>query len=225
MVAPVCVNACETKNKLRRLTLAAGLLLLLAAPAWPQEHAQPAKEQPAPGVTAQPDEHATEEHAEEHSMWGALLWPTVNFAILVGGLWYFFATPVANYLRDRHSAIRKDLVDAANVKAAAAAQLEEIDRKLHALPGEIETLRRRGGEEIAAEEARIAKLAAAERERLLEQTRREIDLQVRLAKRELVEHAADLAVQLAGERIERQMTPADQQRLAEKYVNEVKRPV
>ena len=40
-------------------------------------------------------------------------------------------------------------------------------------------------------------LAAAERDRLLEQTRREIELQVRLAKRELVEHAADLSVQLA----------------------------
>ena len=185
---------------------------------------QPAKEQPAPGVTAQPDEHATEEHAEEHSVWAGLLWPTVNFAILVGGLWYFFGTPIASYLRDRHSSIRKDLVEAATIKATAAAQLAEIDKKLQALPGEIDALRTRGAEEIAAEEARIAALATAERERLLEQTRREIEVQLRLAKRELVEHAADLAVQLAGERIQNQITPSDQQRIVDRYVEDVKRP-
>ena len=223
MVAPLSVNACELKNKLAGAILVA-LLLMVATPMVAQEHGQPAKEQPAPGVSAQPDEHATEEHAEEHGMWAGLLWPTVNFAILVGGLWYFFGTPVANYLRDRHGAIRKDLVEAAAIKATAAAQLAEIDKKLQALPGEIETLRRRGAEEIAAEEARIAALAAAERERLLEQTRREIDLQLRLAKRELVEHAADLAVQLASERIESQITPEDQQRIVDRYLEDVKRP-
>jgi len=46
---------------------------------------------------------------------------------------------------------------------------------------------------------------------------------VRLAKRELVEHAADLAVQLAGDRIQKQITPADQQRIVERYLNEVKK--
>jgi F0F1-type ATP synthase membrane subunit b/b' len=223
MAAPSSVNACELKNKLRGAALIA-LFLIIATPVFAQEPGQPAKEQPAPGVTAQPDEHATEEHAEEHSMWAGLLWPTVNFAILVGGLWYFFATPVGNYLRDRHGAIRKDLVEAANIKATAAAQLAEIDKKLQALPGEIEALRTRGAEEIAAEEARIAALASAERERLLEQTRREIEVQLRLAKRELVEHAADLAVQLASERIQHQITPADQQRIVDRYVEDVKRP-
>jgi F-type H+-transporting ATPase subunit b len=145
----------------------------------------------------------------------------VNFAILFGGLWYFLKTPIANYLQDRHTAIRKDLVEAANLSTAAQAQLTDLDRKLQALPGEIEALRRRGAEEIEAEEARIAQLAHAERERLLEQTRREIDLQLRLAKRELVEHTADLAVQLAGARIEQQMTPSDQERLVDRYLKSV----
>jgi F-type H+-transporting ATPase subunit b len=153
-----------------------------------------------------------------------LLWPTVNFAILFGALWYFLKAPMANYLRDRHTAIRKELVEAASVTATASAQLAEIEQRLHALPGEIEALRQRGAEEIASEEARIAALAAAERDRLLEQTRREIDLQVRLAKRALVEHAADLSVQLAAERIAQQITPSDQERLVDQYLTDVKRP-
>jgi F-type H+-transporting ATPase subunit b len=221
MVAPNCLNACELKNKvLATLFLS---LFLVAAPAAAQP---PPEGEVAPGVAAEPVEHA-DEHAEEeqHSVWAGLLWPTVNFAILFGGLWYFLKTPLANYLRDRHTAIRKELVDAATVTSTASAQLAEIERRLKALPGEIDALRHRGAEEIASEEARIAVQAAAERERLLEQTRREIDLQLRLAKRELVEHAADLSVQLAADRIQQQITPADQERLVDRYLNDVKRPV
>jgi F-type H+-transporting ATPase subunit b len=245
MAAPRSRNACELKNKLddrsdagkdiegvegkipQLATLLAAAVavafLLVASPAsaaQQPDHAPPKSEQPTPSVAAEPAEHAAEE--EHHSVWAGLLWPTVNFAILAGALWYFLKDPIANYLRDRHSGIRKDLVEAANLKATATAQLAEIDRKLQALPGEIETLRTRGTEEIAAEEARIATLAATERDRLLEQTRREIDLQLRIAKRELVEHAAELAVQLAGDRIQRQITPADQERIADGYLHQVK---
>lgn len=227
MVASIPVNACEFMNKLRRslivvvLTAAVSALAAHTAAAQAQpDHSQPSTEDAAPGIAAEPNEHAEEE--EHHSVWAGLLWPTVNFAILFGGLWYLLATPLATYLKDRHTAIRKDLVEAASVSASAQAQLAELDRKLQALPGEIEALRRRGAEEIEAEEARIAKLATAERERLLEQTRREISLQLRLAKRELVEHTADLAVQLAGSRIEQQMTPADQERIVDRYLNDVR---
>jgi F-type H+-transporting ATPase subunit b len=177
----------------------------------------------AVAAATQPEHAAPESHAqEEHGMLSSLLWPTANFILLVGGLWWFLRQPVSTYLSDRHQSIRKDLVEAANVSAAASAELAEIDRKLQALPGELDALKRRGAEEITAEEQRIAAAAAAERDRLLEQARREIDLQVRLAKRELVEHAADLSVRLAGERIQKTITPADQDRLVDRYLNDVR---
>ena len=219
MVAPTRLNACEFMNKLLCLAVFLALLTVAVDAGQQPDHSQPSTDHAAPGIQAEPSEHTSEE--EHHSVWAGLLWPTVNVAMLFGGLWYFLKTPLATYLKDRHTAIRKDLVEAANVSAAAQAQLAELDRKLQALPGEIEALRQRGGEEIAAEEARIAKLATAERERLLEQTRREINLQLRLAKRDLVEHTADLAVQLAGSRIQQQMTPADQDRLVDRYLHNV----
>jgi F-type H+-transporting ATPase subunit b len=196
-----------------------------------REHAQPAKPAPSAGSPTQSDPATTEAHVEqadehgaEHGGLSGLLWPAANFAILAGALWWFLKQPIGTYLTDRHLSIRKDLVDAANVKAAAGAQLAEIERKLQALPGELDALKRRGAEEIVAEEQRIAALAAAERDRLLEQTRREIDLQVRLAKRELVDHAAQLSVQLAGERIQKTITPADQDRLVDRYLHDVAQP-
>jgi F-type H+-transporting ATPase subunit b len=221
-------NACEFMNKLVRRDVVCGvvaaLFLLVVGSANAQE--QPTPPKPAQGqIDAPPHQYEPqvgEEHAEEHGMFSGLLWPTVNFAILFGGLWWLLKQPIATYLTDQHQAIRKDLVDAANVKAAAAAQLSEIDRKLQALPGELDALKRRGAEEIAAEEQRIAAMAAAERDRLLEQTRREIELQLRLAKRELVEHAAELSVQLATERIQKTITPADQERLVDRYTEELR---
>jgi F-type H+-transporting ATPase subunit b len=165
---------------------------------------------------------AAQEHAaEEHHGYG-LLWPTINFAILCGALYYFFAAPARDYFQTRRTGISKDLVEAADLRASATAQLAEIDRRVQALPGEIEALRKRGAEEIAAEEQRIAQQATAERERLLEQTRREIDVQVRIAKRDLLEHAADLSVQLATEQIARDITPADRDRLVDRYLDQMR---
>jgi F-type H+-transporting ATPase subunit b len=206
-------------NCLRSLGFAT-LLVCWAAAAAPEPLSAKAAQQPP----ATAEGHAAEEahEGEEHGMLASLLWPTANFILLVGGLYWFLGPPIKSYLAGRHESIRKDLVEAANVKAAAAAELAEIDRKLQALPGELEALKRRGAEEIAAEEQRISSMAAAERDRLLEQTRREIELQLRLAKRELVEHAADLSVQLAGQRIEKSITPADQERLVDRYLNQVK---
>ncbi len=197
------------------------------------DHQTPAPGTPAPGTrppapgtppdTGPPAPGTSEAHgdAEHGSLWSGLFWPTLNFIILAGGLWWFFKAPLSAYLRDRHHTIRSELVEAANARNAAAAQLAEIDWKLQALPGEIEALRTRGAEEIAAEEKRIAALATAERERLLEQTRREIEVRVRLARRELVEHAANLSVQLAGERLREELTPTEQDRLVNRYLEHV----
>jgi len=145
----------------------------------------------------------------------------VNFAILACALVYLLRSPLAGYLADRGAQIRGDLVNAAEMRQAAAAQIEEIDRKMKALPGELEALRAQGVQEIAAEEARIQAAAAAESDRLLEQARRDIALQVKVAERELVSHAADLAVGVATERIKQAITDEDGQRLVDRYVDQL----
>ena len=192
--------ACELKNKVRTALFAMLLLAYAPAVALAQEHAAPAAQEHA----AAGQEHAAEGEHHNESIAGmikGMAWPVANFIIFVGVLYYFFNTPLKEYLANRSATIRKDLVDAAELKSTASAQLAAIESKLQALPGEVNALRARGAEEIQAEEQRIAAAAAVERERLLEQTRKEIDLQVRLAKKQILEHAADLSVQLATERI------------------------
>ena len=146
----------------------------------------------------------------------------VNFAILGGVLFYFLRTPVSTYLASRGTQIRQDLVTASDMRAAATAQLAEIEKKMQALPAELEALKARGADDVKSEQARIAQAAAAERERLIAQTHREIETRLRMARRQLTEHAASLAIKIAEERIKRTITPEDQLRLVDRYTAQLR---
>jgi F-type H+-transporting ATPase subunit b len=145
----------------------------------------------------------------------------VNFAILVGTLVYFLRSPLATYLRDRMAQVRSDLVKASETRAAAAARLAEIARQVEGLPADLDALRQRGAEEAQAEDTRLREAAYADRARLLDHARREIEAGLKVAERELVRHAAALAVAVAVERVKRTITDADQLRLADRYLAQV----
>jgi F-type H+-transporting ATPase subunit b len=189
-----------------------------------QDHGQ-APPAAAGAQPAHPEQAAGEDHAEDEAH-AEGIWPTIarlfNFAILVGVLVYFLRAPVTSYLASRGEQIRQDLVTAAQMRQSAAAQLEEMQRRMQALPAELEALKARGAEDVRAERARIAHAAAAERERLLAQTSREIDMRLRLARRELTDYAAQLAVNVAQERLARTITPEDQLRLVDRYTSQLR---
>ena len=209
---------------------AAAIAVLLLAPAAPAlaQHDQAAAPATQAGAPAAAGEHAAEgSHAAEaqHGAEGdhgnpivATIARLFNFAVLAGTLVYFLRSPIKSYLGDRGRQIRADLVKAAEMRAAAAAQAAAIEQKMAALPGELDALRRQGAEEVAAEEARIRQAADAERARLLDQARREIDAQLKLAERQLVAHTADLAVGIAAARVKSTITAEDQARLVDRYL-------
>jgi F-type H+-transporting ATPase subunit b len=191
-----------------------------AAGASDAAHGQPPAHAP-PGEGAHAGAGSQHEAAHDES-----IWPTIarlfNFAVLVGGLVYFLRTPLSQYLAGRSQQIRGGLVTARETSARATAQLAEIDRRLQALPGELEALRVRGVEEIALEERHIQAQAEAERAQLIAEMQRDLDVRVRVAKQGLTEHAADLAVTLAAERVRQAITDADQARLVDRYASQVK---
>lgn len=145
-----------------------------------------------------------------------------NFALLAGALVYLLRSPLAGYLEQRGVQVRSDLTKAAALREEAAVQIATIEARLRALPGEIDALKLRGAEEIAAEERRIRDLAEAERQRLREHAKREIDAQLRVAERELKKRAGELAVEVATERVKRTITDRDHARLVERYVAQVR---
>jgi F-type H+-transporting ATPase subunit b len=223
--------ACERWRAWTRAFALAAAIAFAASPAAagasyatslqePAAHAQPAAEHGAPGGQAEHGAPAEGGH-EEGSIWG-FVGKIVNFTLLVGTLVYFLRAPLSNYLATRRTQVRADLDAAEAMKRSAAEQIAQMEAKLKALPRELEELKARGQAEIAAEEARIRELAEAERVRLVEQASREIDQQMRMAQRALVEHAADLAVSVAETKIKRDITSDDQARLVKTYLDQVK---
>jgi F-type H+-transporting ATPase subunit b len=187
----------------------------------------PQGEQPAARPAGEPAGDARHADAGEgeaeraESPW-AMVARLFNFALLAGALVYFLRSPLMAYLDQRRVQVRSELAKAAELKAEAGAELSVIDAKMGALPGELEALKRRGAEEIAAEEARIRAQAEAERQRLIDQAKREIATELRVAERELKARAGELAVAVATERVKRSITDADQARLVDRYVAQVK---
>lgn len=208
-------TACERRHKLARLLIVTLVML------WAAGSPVRAMQEPAPASHEAGQTEAETAHEEGHPVLDMVA-RLVNFGILAGSLWWLLKSPIRGYLDDRGKQIRSDLVSAADMKQAAATQIEEIDRRLKALPTELDALRAQGAREIEAEEERIRVAAAAERDRLLEQARREIDLQVKIAERDLVAHAADLAVGVAADRIKKSITDEDQKRLVDRYVGQLR---
>ncbi len=204
--------------------LAIALPLHARAAEAPSTHAAPMvvlaqSEVPAPAPAT--EAAASESSAEHGGSWTLTLSKALNFAVLVAILVYYLKSPTVTYLRTRSTTIRHELDEAAALRASAEQQLVAIRARLAGLPAELEALRTRGQDDLAGERARLVDATRREKERLLERTRREIDLQSRVARRALLEQAAALAMQRTREQIAREMTPADQVRLIDRYTAEV----
>lgn len=200
----------------KRLLTCAVLWIALTVGAAGTQAYQPQHE---PNQRAVAEAHTAEGEHEEGLM------PTVarvaNFAILVGMLVYFLKTPIAAYLQSRGDHIRSELVQAAEMRRASESQLAEVNRRMAALPAELETLRARGAQDIATEEARIRAAADAERARLIEQMHREVEMQVRVAQTMLRREAAELATDIARRQIQATINPDDQMRLIDRYASQL----
>lgn len=216
------------------LVLAAAATALLLAPSL-----APAQQERAPaGASAAVSQPAARGAADEESpadtgghAGGAehgspvvdLVARLFNFGILAGTLVYFLRSPLAGYLSSRATGIRSGLANAAQVRRAAEADLVSIEARMAGLPAELEAIRKAGAVEVEAEEARVREAAARERVRLLDQARREIDWQLKIAQRELTAHTADLAVTIAARRLTATITAEDQARLFDRYLGQLGR--
>lgn len=179
--------------------------------------------QPTGHATPDGDHGAAGAHGESH---GESVWVTLarlaNFAILAGVLYALGRKPLAAHLAARRAQVRKDLVEAAELKQMATARLAEIEAKLAGLPAELEALRTRGAEELEAERVRVRAAAEVERDRLIEQARKEIETQTRAARAQLRAHAATLAVEVAEARLKSTLTAAEQAALVDNYAAQMR---
>lgn len=132
---------------------------------------------------------------------------SVNFAILFGGLGFLLAKPLRAFLEARAAQIENMRAEAIESRKQAEENLRRVEKRLESLEEEIRNIRADGERSGQNQKDRILEQARREADKLRSFARQEIEMHVQAAKRELRTQAADLAINLAEERIGKRLTP------------------
>jgi F-type H+-transporting ATPase subunit b len=201
-----------------RLGLIALFALLFAFAVFAQEHAPAAQTESGQPVAAKA-EHAAEAENEGHLE----AWKWANFLILAGVLGWMIAKNAPAFFRSRTEEIQRGITEAAKLKQDAEARAAKMEVRMASLQREIGHLRA----ESAAEIAKGAELIRQESEhhmvRVQAQGEQEIASVLKHAEKELKAYSAQLAVQLAGQRIEQRMSMNTQEALIDGFLRQLAR--
>jgi F-type H+-transporting ATPase subunit b len=150
-------------------------------------------------------------------------WKWANFAILAVGLGYLIRKHAPAYFAQRSTEIRQGIAEATETKQDAEARAAAIDRRLAGLESEIAKLRSEAHEEISAEGGRISRETMHRLQRIQAQSAQEITMMSRAAQDNLRKFAAQLALDLAQQRIRSRMTKDAEDGLVDAFLQDLRR--
>ncbi len=152
---------------------------------------------------------------------GLMVWTLVLFGVSMLILWKVAFPRISAALDRRQQAIELSIDEADEIRRKADELLEEYRARLAEARQQAEEIVERARKAGEAHERESEADAQQRRERLLEQTRRDIELETQRAIQEIRREVADLTV-LATERVTRKtLTDEDQRRLVEETLNEI----
>ena len=143
----------------------------------------------------------------------------LNFAIVAGAVGYSSKKSLPGMFRNRTASIQKAMQEARKASEDANRRLGEIEARLFRLDTEIAGMRATAEKEAVAEEARIKTAAEEDGRKIVESAEQEIAAAAKLARRELTNYAANLAVSLAARQIK--VDPATDQALVQDFAREL----
>ncbi|MBI3473660.1 MAG: ATP synthase F0 subunit B [Candidatus Solibacter usitatus] len=188
----------------------AGLLiavLLLGSSLYSQEHAATAEQHGTAAESPEPD---------------LTLWKWANFALLAGALGFLIVKNAGPFFASRSAEIRRGLEEARQARADAEARSAQIEKMMANLGAEIEALRGAAHNEAAAEGERIRQETARELAKIQAQADQDLASALKAAQADLKRHAARLAIELARQKIQQRLTPGDQDALVRAFASGIK---
>ncbi len=141
----------------------------------------------------------------------------LNLTILVGLLVYALRRPISAFYSDRRERIRKEMRQAQLDLEEAQKRLSQVEARKQALEGELEQIRENARRQAEAERLRVLEEARNDSRKIIAAAEREIDNLRRHAREELRGYTAQLAVELAEERIRDSLSPQDRERMHDRF--------
>lgn len=158
---------------------------------------------------------------EEAPNWLGFFWRLVNFAVLLGVLYWLLAGKMRDFFTGRREGIKTALAEAVTAREAAEKKFREYSEKLDKATEEIEQLGEMIRAQGLAEKERIIKEARKEAEKIKEDARTRVEQEFSKASRDLKTEAANLSTQLAEELLRRQIRAEDHEALVKDYIGKV----
>jgi F-type H+-transporting ATPase subunit b len=145
----------------------------------------------------------------------------MNFVVLAGALVFVLRKPVSKALSSRIKGIQEQLENLEAQRAEAEKQLAQYNEKLSQLESEaakiVDAYIKQGNEA----KAKILKEAEQTAEKLRAQARRNIEYEFDKAKQKLQQEVVESSLQKAEERLKKETSAQDQDKLIDEYINKV----
>jgi F-type H+-transporting ATPase subunit b len=152
---------------------------------------------------------------------GLMIWTLLLFGLSMYILWKLAFPRISEALDRRQHAIEESIDHAERVRHDADELLAEYRERLKEARGQAEQILDRARRTAASTERDAQENATERREKLMEQTRREIETETRRAIQEIRREVADLTL-LATEKVTRKvLDEEDQRRLVEDALREL----
>ncbi|RIL07601.1 MAG: hypothetical protein DCC71_02420 [Proteobacteria bacterium] len=170
----------------------------------------------APAVARAAEEGA---HGESTFVWHAL-----NLALILGVIVYFGRKPILAFMSDRRQTIEQGIEAAQRELAAAENRLAECNHRLAALDREVEEIRSAVRAQAESERDRLLADARVAADRIRRDAQLAVEQVGRRAREDLRAEAAEMAVRLAAEMLQRQVGDAERARLVDEFVASIESP-
>jgi F-type H+-transporting ATPase subunit b len=193
---------------IRRAALALALGMMSASSMLPQE---------AVAGSEAKTEHSDHEQGDQ---W--IWWKWANFVILVGGLGYLIGKHAPAFFESRSKEILQGIADGTKALKDAHSRAAAVELRLAGIQQEIESLRDAARSEMTAESQRIQRETEHHLQRLQAQAAQEITLMTRASRDELRKYSAELALQLAEQRIRTRITKDTQNVLMDAFLGDLR---
>jgi F-type H+-transporting ATPase subunit b len=145
----------------------------------------------------------------------SLIVQAINFLVLLVILQRLLYRPLLAKMQERTAAIQKSLEEAQAARAEAARQAEDNAARLRAAHAEAAAIRDRALQEAHEEARRQIEAAQAHARRLVEDTKTQLEGEVRRAREELRREVAGLATAVAEKLIRRSLRDEDHRRIVD----------
>ena len=152
-----------------------------------------------------------------------IAWKWANFVILAVGLGYLVNKNLPPFFRSRTAEIQQGITEAQQIKRDAEARAAQVDARIQKLGEEIEQFREQSREEMRQEGERIQQETVKQLSHLEHLAQQEIEAATKAARRELKSYAAQLALDLAEQRVRARLNAGTETALVDGFIQDLQR--